>query len=54
MILKGLYLIVCNHSGYEQLAGAGSREFARPFRMHLLQSMIGSGLAIALAVALAG
>lgn len=54
MVLKGLYLIVFDHSGYEQLAGAGSSEFARPFRKHLLQSLIGSGLAIALAVALAG
>lgn len=52
MVLKGLYLIVFDHSGYEQLAGAGSREFAKPFRKHLLQSLIGSGLAIALAVVL--
>jgi hypothetical protein len=53
MVIKGLYLIVFNHSGYEQLAGAGSSEFAEPFRRHLLQSLIGSGLAIALAVVLA-
>lgn len=36
MVLKGIYLIVLNHSGYEQLAGAGSSEFAKPFRKHLL------------------
>jgi hypothetical protein len=53
MVLKGLYLILFNHPGYEQLAGAGSIEFAKPFRRHLLQSMIGSGLAIAMAVVLA-
>ena len=53
MVLKGLYLIVFNHSEYEQLAGAGSGEFAKPFRKHLAQSLIGSCLAIALAVALA-
>lgn len=53
MVFKGLYLIVFNHSGYEQLAGAGSSEFAKPFRRHLLQSLIGSCLAIALAAILA-
>lgn len=53
MVFKGLYLIVFNHSGYEQLAGAGSSEYAKPFRKHLLQSLIGSVVAIAAAVALA-
>jgi hypothetical protein len=53
MILKGLYLIVFNHSGYEQLTGAGSSQFAKPFRKHLLQSMVGSGFAIVLAVGVA-
>lgn len=50
MVLKGLYFIVFNHAGYEQLAGAGSDVFAKPFRKHLLLSLFGSGLAIALAV----
>jgi len=53
MVLKGLYLIVFNHSGYERLAGAGSVDYATPFRKHLVQSLIGSCIAIALAVALA-
>jgi hypothetical protein len=51
MVLKGLYFIVFNHSGYERLAGAGSVEYAKRFRKHLLLSLIGSGLAIALAFA---
>jgi fatty acid desaturase len=44
---------VFNHSGYERLAGAGSGEYAKPFRKHLVQSLVGSGLAIALAIVLA-
>lgn len=53
MVLKGLYFIMFDHSGYERLAGAGSSEFAKPFRKHLLYSLVGSGLAIALAFAVA-
>ena len=53
MVLKGLYFIVFDHSGYERLAGAGSSEFAKPFRKHLLYSLIGSGLAIAFAFVVA-
>lgn len=51
MVIKGLYFIVFNHSGYERLAGAGSIDYAKPFRKHLLLSLVGSGLAIALAFA---
>lgn len=53
MVLKGLYFIVFNHSRYERLAGTGSIEYARPFRRHVVQSLLGSGLAIALAVVVA-
>lgn len=53
MVLKGLYLIVFDHPGYERLAGAGSGDYAMPFRRHLVQSLIGSCIAIALAVVLA-
>jgi hypothetical protein len=53
MIFEGLYLIVFNHRGYETLAGAGSSEYAKPFRKHLFQSLLGSGLAITLAVVIA-
>jgi hypothetical protein len=53
MVLKGLYFIVFNHSGYEQIAGTGSSEYAKSFRKHLVQSLVGSGLAIALAVGVA-
>lgn len=52
MLLKGLYFILFNHSCYEHIAGAGSIEYARPFRKHVVQSLVGSGLAIALAVAI--
>jgi hypothetical protein len=53
MVLKGLYFIMFDHSRYERLAGVGSSEFAKPFRKHVVQSLVGSGLAIALAVAVA-
>jgi hypothetical protein len=53
MLLKGLYFIVFNHSRYEHIAGTGSIEHAKPFRKHVVQSLVGSGLAIALAVVIA-
>lgn len=53
MVLKGLYFIMFDHSRYERLAGVGSSEFAKPFRKHVVQSLVGSGLAIALAIAVA-
>jgi hypothetical protein len=49
MVLKRHYFILFDHARYVQIAGAGSSEFAKPFRKHLLHSLIGSGLAIALA-----
>jgi hypothetical protein len=53
MLFKGLYSILFDHAGYEQLAGAGSTEYAAPFRNHLVQSLVGSGVAIALALVIA-
>lgn len=53
MLLKGLYYIVFNHSRYEHIAGDGSIECATSFRKHLVQSMVGSSLAVVLAVAVA-
>lgn len=53
MVLKALFFIVFNHAGYERIAGAGSSEYAKPFRKHLVQSLVGSSLAIVLAVAVA-
>jgi hypothetical protein len=40
MLLKGLYFIVFNHSRYEHIAGTGSIEHAKPFRKHLVQSLV--------------
>lgn len=53
MVFKGLYFILFDHSGYECLAGDGTREYAKSFRKHLMQSLVGSGFAIALAFTVA-